>query len=146
MQPGLGVMLEYLGGGGESPSKYYGRTIKKFKLVDDCIRLKFTDGATLSITDDGQSCCEARYITTDDEPGDLHGAVLTEIKEKDYTYTNNDDGWDCHEIVFLEFVTDKGSVVFETHNEHNGYYGGFALKIKEARAPRTDRRAQVKES
>ena len=37
---------------------------------------------------------------------------------------------DSHETMFVEIVTDGGdSVTLTTHNEHNGYYGGFWLQL-----------------
>jgi hypothetical protein len=33
-----------------------------------------------------------------------------------------------HEVQFLVVKTDKGNITFQTHNEHNGYYGGFYIQ------------------
>ena len=33
-----------------------------------------------------------------------------------------------HEVQFLNIETSLGIITFETHNEHNGYYGGFYIK------------------
>jgi len=35
-----------------------------------------------------------------------------------------------HEVQFLHVKTGKGSFTVETHNEHNGYYGGFRVEAK----------------
>jgi hypothetical protein len=37
-----------------------------------------------------------------------------------------------HEVQFLRVSTDAGTIVCETHNEHNGYYGGFNVCVEAA--------------
>jgi hypothetical protein len=37
------------------------------------------------------------------------------------------DEYGIHEVQFLIVDTDRGSFTCETHNEHNGYYGGFLV-------------------
>ena len=37
---------------------------------------------------------------------------------------------DDHEVAFLGIYTTKGVIVCQTHNEHNGYYGGFSLDAR----------------
>lgn len=142
-QSGLGAMLHYLSGGSaEAPSKYYGRVIASAELreADEGWRgrnglvLKFADGVEVEIFDDGQSCCEARYMRTDDDLSSLVGATLVRIETKDGP-TEKDGEWDdVHEQIFVEVGTDKGFVTLANHNEHNGYYGGFGLTIKEVEA------------
>jgi hypothetical protein len=34
-----------------------------------------------------------------------------------------------HEVQFFEIQTDRGVFTLSSHNEHNGYYGGFFLKV-----------------
>lgn len=133
MSEGIGAMLHYLSGGSENdPKKYYGKKITRVALNADTERLEidFEDGTKIDIWDDGQSCCESRYLRTDDNLNDIVGGTLTEIKVKEVKDDEDGDD-DCHEIMFLELVTDKGSVVFSAHNEHNGYYGGFGMTITE---------------
>jgi hypothetical protein len=36
-----------------------------------------------------------------------------------------------NEVQFLRIHAEDETVVFETHNEHNGYYGGFWIQVKE---------------
>ena len=37
-----------------------------------------------------------------------------------------EDEWgEVHEVQFLDVKTDKGVFQMSSHNEHNGYYGGF---------------------
>jgi hypothetical protein len=128
--PGLGAMIHILGGGSkEDPKKYIGKTIKKAEFSDNAIYLSFDDKSSIRITDNGQSCCETRYMTTSDDFSILLGNKLTGIKVREYKEVEADH--ETHEIAFLEIATDKNSVTVETHNEHNGYYGGFGLNIEE---------------
>jgi hypothetical protein len=136
-QLGIGVWLRHIAG--ESPpeaSKYLGRKITAAALVDRDyggtrqLALTFEDGKKIAIFDDGQSCCESRYITTDDDVGSLVGHILTRIEAKDGPDTEDEHG-DMHETCFVEIGTDDGFVTLVNHNEHNGYYGGFGLSITE---------------
>lgn len=130
MNPGIGTMLHYLGGGSkESSEKYIGRKITNAEFGGDTFSLTFEDGVTIDITDQGQSCCEHRYMTCDDDVKSLIGQTLKHIIVKDTEYRDAD--YDTHEVCFLEVQGDKGSITFATHNEHNGYYGGFGLNIEE---------------
>jgi hypothetical protein len=128
---GLGVMLHELGGGTKnSASKYYGRKIKGASFGNDQMSLTFDDGVTIHITDDRQSCCEHRYMVCDDDVKSLigqklKGIVIKSTEDKESEYGNS------HEICFLEIQGNKSSISFATHNEHNGYYGGFGLNILE---------------
>lgn len=128
-QLGIGAMLHSLGGGSpESASDYYGRKIVAATLENDQIFLTFGDGVTIRIWDAGQSCCESRYMRTDDNPSDLAGKTLTEISVKQAPDVEGGYG-DVHEVAFLEIQADGETVTFSTHNEHNGYYGGFELSL-----------------
>ena len=135
--PGFGVMIHALSGGSpKSPKDYYGRKIESAKLEGDAIFLTFSDGVTIKIWDDGQSCCEIRYTTCDDDINSLAGGELRDISVSDGLVSNsnkeNDDNdWDSHEIAFLKIQTDKIAITAATHNNHNGYYGGFALSLDE---------------
>ena len=128
---GLGAMIHSLSGGSShSSSEYHGRKIAAAELSDNRLRLTFEDGVKISVFDDGQSCCENRYITTDDAVSSLVGHSLTGISSKDGPETV--DEWEgTHETCFVEIATDGGSVTLTTHVEHNGYYGGFGLSIVE---------------
>jgi hypothetical protein len=129
--PGIGAMLHMLTGGSQhSADEYYGRKIVSAAMVDDKLNIEFEDGKKIAIWDDGQSCCEYRYMTTDDDLSSLVGRTLRRIecKPADDKVGEYDD---VHEIVFVEIGTDEGFVTIATHNEHNGYYGGFGLTITE---------------
>lgn len=133
MNLGIGAMLHILGGGTEnSASKYYGRKITDASFEDNSLNLTFEDGVKINIFDDGQSCCESRYMTTSDDVKWLIGKTLKEIAVK----TAPDEPYDygSHEVQFLEVMTNDGCITFANHNEHNGYYGGFGMNITEEKA------------
>jgi hypothetical protein len=89
------------------------------------ILVEFNDGS-LRITDDGQNCCEHRYITTDDELPHFSESLLLNVEIREVP--SLEDEYETHEIAFLVLHTNKGDLTFETHNKHNGYYGGFILQ------------------
>lgn len=131
-QPGLGVMLNLLGGGTMVSKEQYDsivdQPIRAVSLKDDTVRVEFEDGRVLSIWDGGQSCCENRYVTTDDDLPYFAGSRFVDAELGEHRTT--DTKYEEHEMQFLNVKTTKGVITFETHNEHNGYYGGFAINTK----------------
>lgn len=124
---GMGVMLNHLAGNEETVEAYKAALEKKITnavLSDNELVLTFEDSSRLRFFDDGQSCCESRYMVTDDDLSDLvgHTFIGAELKE-----APDAEGGEVHEVQFLEIRTDANSVVLSNHNEHNGYYGGFAV-------------------
>lgn len=113
----------------EDAVKYVGRKIKKAVFDGTGVRLTFDDDVTIYIWDSRQSCCEHRYMETTDNVSRIEGQTLVSIAERPADDVETDYG--VHEVVFLEIQTDKDVISFSTHNEHNGYYGGFSLVIKE---------------
>ena len=129
-QPGIGAMLHYLSGGSpKSASDYYGRKIVSAALYDNALTLGLDNGKKIKIWDNGQSCCESRYMRTDDQVESLVGHTLTRIEAKEAP--NEPYEYGEHEVVFVEVGTDQNFVTIANHNEHNGYYGGFGLSIDE---------------
>lgn len=123
---GLGVLINTLGGNKETIEAIQsslGKTIENITIVDDSLIFVFTDKTRLKLFDDGQSCCESRYMNTDDDLSEYSGSVLIDFELKNAPYV--DGGWGVHEIQFLDVKTDKGIFTISNHNEHNGYYGGF---------------------
>lgn len=84
---------------------------------------------TFKIWDGGQCCCEYRYMSTDDDLQSIVGGKLLNIEIKDGP--DSGDSYTVTECQFLEITTDKGFVTIKNYNEHNGYYGGFDIKIEE---------------
>ncbi len=125
---GIGVMINMLGGNEETVNAVKASLNKKIKhveLLDEQLNISFEDGSKLTLWDAGQSCCESRYMRTDDDLNYFIGSEFLGGEIKDAP------GIDCsygdHEVQFLEIKTNKGSFVMSSHNEHNGYYGGFYI-------------------
>lgn len=133
--PGMGAMLHYLGGGSpKNPSDYYGRKIAKAERIGEVLRLTFDDGVAIQISDEAQSCCESRFMRTDDNLGDLVGKTLVAIETnsaKSEAETKEGEYGDMDEAVFLDIKTNDQVISFSFHNQHNGYYGGFGLSLAE---------------
>lgn len=131
-QLGMGVMLHHLCGNAGSVAAFLSAINKEISELylggDDALHFAFTDGTRIKLFDDGQSCCESRYMRTDDKLSDFVGAKLLGAEIKDAP--NIEAGYETHEVQFLEVKTDKGSFVMSSHNEHNGYYGGFAIRAE----------------
>ena len=129
-QNGMGVMLGILGGNEETVNTVkssLNKTIEKVWLDEETDRLnfKFTDGTGMYLFDDGQSCCEHRYMVTADDLTEYADAKLLDVELKDAP--DQEDEYGTHEVQFLDVKTDKGVFQMANHNEHNGYYGGFWL-------------------
>jgi hypothetical protein len=110
-------------------SKHYGQRITSATMTEEQITLALENGKRIAIRDDGQSCCEHRYMTTDDDIQSLVGHLLIRIEEKPGPGEGDDSGE--HETVFVEIATETGFVTIVNHNEHNGYYGGFSVGVSE---------------
>ena len=131
---GIGVMLQYLAGNKstvEAHNAGKGKVIKSLTLdkdKDELVML-FDDGTGLVFWDNGQSCCESRYMTCDDDLASYAGATFIEAELAEAPSVDLE--WGEHEVQFLNIKTSLGVATLETHNEHNGYYGGFAVCIRE---------------
>jgi hypothetical protein len=112
-------------------TKSVGKEIAGVTLLDNRLRFVFTDKTEMYVVDDGQSCCEMRYMTTDDELDSFIGAKLLGLETKDAPYAKATCEDDTHEVQFLEIQTSKGALTMANHNEHNGYYGGFSVTVEE---------------
>ena len=129
---GLGVMLRAIcGDSGRSAALLngsIGKIISKITLKDEALNLSFTDNSFIQFYDNGQSCCEGRYMRTDDELLDFHGAKFLGADIKDIESAPDSDS-EYHEIQFLVIETSEGPLTMSSHVEHNGYYGGFSIEI-----------------
>lgn len=108
--------------------KYINKLIVHANITREELILQFEDGSRISIFDGGQSCCECRYMTTDDNPESLVGGTLLHIDEREGPEVEMEHD-EVHEQSFVEVGTDKGFITLVTHNQHNGYYGGFDVVI-----------------
>lgn len=125
---GMGVMINILSDQGETSRAAIaavGRKIGAIALVNDSFRIVFEDATGIELHDDGQSCCEHRYMVCDDDLSVHVGATLTGIEIMSAPDQGGRD--DVHEVQFLNIKTSRGVITCSNHNEHNGYYGGFAL-------------------
>lgn len=119
-----------------------GKQIKSIEFDGDKLMLMLDDNNTLDIWDNGQNCCERRYMTTDDNLAEYVGARLLNIAVKPCIIPPaewmEDDSGDCHDIEFLEVMTTKGAFTMTNHNEHNGYYAGFDVRLEDDTTRRDD--------
>lgn len=133
---GLGVLINMLGGNEETVKAVrasIGRKIKTAAAGRESLEIEFECGSKLSLWDNGQSCCESRYMTCDDKLSEFAGATVVSISIKDAP--NIEAGGEEHEVQFLEVSTDRGAITCSNHNEHNGYYGGFSIAAKFTNGP-----------
>ena len=98
---------------------------------DGGLLIQFSDGAKIVLYDNGRSCCESRYMHTDDNLDCFVGAILKggSIREAEEDRTK----WgEVKESQFLIIETSLGEITVVTYNEHNGWYGGFNLICEES--------------
>jgi len=130
-------MIGLLSGNEETVEAYKGGVGKVIKSIlldaargdSGALIIRFTDDTGIIVWDDGQSCCESRYMTTDDDLSAFVGATLNDMDIRDGGTVGG--GYEEHEVQFLVVNTSLGSFTCETHNEHNGYYGGFLIRIRQ---------------
>lgn len=127
----MGVMINMLGGNAETVAAHQGavgKTIVSARLKDDSLWLDFADGTGIHFLDEGQSCCENRYMRTDDDLASYVGATFIEAELASAPAVTDEYGE--HDVQFLNVKTSKGVLTMSSHNEHNGYYGGFAIVVR----------------
>jgi hypothetical protein len=112
-----------------------GKTITALTLDEyDALCFVFDDGKKMRVSDEGHQCCESRYMRTDDALGDYLGAKFMGMVIKDapdqYEEPDQYGEGNVHEVQFLEVRTDRGVFTMTSHNEHNGYYGGFLINVE----------------
>lgn len=93
----------------------------------DTLVLRFDDGTGIRFYDDGQSCCEHRYMHTDDDLAHFVGAAFMGAELRDGPEVEGD--YDVKECQFLLVNTSVGAFTMANYNEHNGYYGGFMIVV-----------------
>lgn len=103
------------------------RPIEAVTQEYDALSIRFVGGGSLRIWDNGQSCCENRYMTTDDELDTFVGAKVVSLDAVDGPTEDGEYG-EPHEQMFVKLETTAGTITMVTHNEHNGYYGGFDVQ------------------
>jgi hypothetical protein len=127
-------MIQQLRGNEQSVdafTKAVGKVITGLRLGDnEALRFEFADGSKMQLVDTGQSCCEARYMRTDDKLEEYLGAILIGAEVASGPNVGDEYG-ESHETEFLKVQTSKGEFTMVSHVEHNGYYGGFAIEAQE---------------
>ena len=126
---GMGVMLNHLCGrdrGVSTLEECIAQKISKIEIEENELRIFFEGGKGIKLFDDRQSCCERRYMHTDDDLPYYVGSKLVGVELRDGPDAEDDWG-DVKESQFLVVTTDQGSFTIVNYNEHNGYYGGFYL-------------------
>ena len=93
---------------------------------------EFEDGSRGKMYDAGQSCCESRWMHTDDDLEYYAGATLldAEVADGDGSGDEDEEEFETKESQFLKVKTSKGVFTVVNYVEHNGYYGGFSLRLK----------------
>lgn len=128
---GMGVLIGLMAGNEDSVNAFkegVGKIIKELSLSENAVHFTFEDGYKMSLFDDGQSCCESRYMACADDLKQFIGAKLLSAEVK--SAPNQPDQYGEHEVCFLDVTTDKGVFQVASHNEHNGYYGGFLIRAR----------------
>lgn len=135
MSLGLGVMIRMLSGREAIDlASIRAKQIATVVVDDSVMSIAFSDGSTLRLRDEGQSCCESRYMTCDDDLSSFVGARIRNIELADGPEETGEYG-ECHEVQFIRVDTTAGTIVVASHNEHNGYYGGFSIEASIEAAP-----------
>lgn len=108
-----------------------GMTIATINVDESEVAVCFDDGSKLTIWDDGQSCCESRWLTCDDDVAAFEGAQFVGAHTSSVGEWDGDESeFDCHDVEFLVVETSLGSFTVATHVDSNGYYGGFWIRAK----------------
>ena len=129
---GLGVMIGLLSGNEDSVQAFnasVNKTITALEIVDNQLLFTFEDNSQMALFDDGQSCCEDRYMNTDDDLETFIGSQLlsAEVREGPTKDIDYEEILGTLETEFLIVSTSTGQFTVVNYNEHNGYYGGFLI-------------------
>ena len=128
---GLGVMINLLSGSYAESVGVFRQNIDKkiadLEISEEELIFTFTDGTRMKMFDDGQSCCETRYMHTDDDLKYFVGAQLWNAEVREGPAKQVECGEE-EETQFLVITTSKGQFTVVNYNIHNGYYGGFDIK------------------
>lgn len=125
---GLMVMVNQLFGdfGQEAYQNSLNKKILNLEIIDNSLAFSFEDNSKTKFFDNGQTCCEYRYMHTDDNLQDFIGAVFNSVEIREGPEENGEYG-ESKESEFMIVNTSKGQFTIVNYNEHNGYYGGFSL-------------------
>jgi len=102
----------------------HGKKITVLSIDETSLHLTFEDGSKIALRDNTETCCEKRYMRTDDNLEAFIGSNLYNVEVRDGGGVEDSD---VHDIEFLLVSTSTGVFTISNHNEHNGYYGGFNI-------------------
>lgn len=109
-------------------SSKIGKVIESLKIEDNELLFSFVgDEIPIKLFDNAQRCCELRYMHTDDNLEYYIGSKLLGAGVANGPEEENEWG-EAKESQFLKVETSKGVFTIVNYNEHNGYYGGFAIE------------------
>jgi len=117
---------EYIEDTGKALDMSLSKIIKNVKIENNELRMTFGDGQGIKLWDDGQLCCERRWMHTDDDLEYYAGSKLLGVEVAAGPTTEED--FEPTESQFLKVTTSAGVFTVVNYNEHNGYYGGFTLE------------------
>lgn len=135
---GVGAMIQMLSSNEDSVNAFQtalGKVIKRVWLDDDAkedgaLCFEFDDNSGLLLFDCARSCCESRYMHTDDDLAPFVGATFLGVEIRDGPVEVEDDWGGTKETQFMDVKTSKGMFQVCTYNEHNGYYGGILIQAE----------------
>lgn len=139
---GLGAMIQELFGNEVSVEVFTAALNKEVTSLaldnelndgDGALVFGFEDGSKMGLVDAARSCCESRYLDTDDDLSYYTGAQLIGVEVREGLTTTYSKYGDKHETAFLIVKTSKGEFTVCCHNRHNGYYGGICIQAVDLR-------------
>ncbi len=66
-------------------------------------------------------------MTCDDDLAYVAGATFLAVALVEGPIEKDEAG-ETHEVQFIKLATSKGVITISSHNENNGYYGGFSIE------------------
>ena len=90
----------------------------------DAVVLVFDNGQRVSADLHGD-CCSSSSFTDAKQFDELVGARIRSVEEREGGEVGRGEWDDVRKSHFLVFVTDKGHVTIDWHNDSNGYYDGW---------------------
>jgi len=137
-QWGIGAMIQMLSGNESAVNAYTSSLNKEIKSIkldpdmnggDGALVMMFTDDTGLMLYDCARSCCESRYMSTEDDLQYFVGSVFKSVDIRDGSVEEHEYGEES-EMQFMQVNTNRGVFVINTYNHHNGYYGGIVITAK----------------
>jgi hypothetical protein len=111
-------------------------TIDTDKREDGVVIIRFIDGAQLELWDNARSCCESRWLHSDDDLPYFTNCTLVSVSvEGGDSEEDSDNGGNVKESEFIKIQTSLGMITVVAYNSHNGYYGGISINSEFTSAP-----------